>query len=126
MLCIDWGKMFVSVQGGGSWCSRLVLTLNQPINQPKQPTKTDQIAEHVLRQHSYRAPGEDATHGPTEPGILSLLGDRDCKQATAAPVWLRGAAAALAGGRAGGMEEPELLPGADTIEEYYEVGGLFG
>ena len=81
-----------------------------------------QIAEHVLKQHSYRAPGEDATHGPTEPGILALLGDKDCKQVTAAPVWLRGAAAALAGGAAGarGAEEPEALEGADEMDDYYE------
>ncbi|KAI8469933.1 MAG: MCM2/3/5 family-domain-containing protein [Monoraphidium minutum] len=82
--------------------------------------RDQQIAEHVLRQHSYRAAGEDATHGPTEPGILALMGDRDCKQASAAPVWLRGAAAALAGGAARGLEEWEALPGAEDIDEYYE------
>jgi hypothetical protein len=48
---------------------------------------------------------------------------RDCKQAHAAPVWLRGAAAALAGNSARGMEEPESLPGAETIDEFYEVRG---
>jgi DNA replication licensing factor MCM3 len=88
--------------------------------------RDQQIAEHVLRQHSYRAPGEDASHGPTEPGILALLGDRDCKQAAAAPVWLRGAAAALAGGGGRAYEDPEALEGAETIDEYYEVGGGFG
>jgi hypothetical protein len=102
------------------------LTLSPPPPSPPHHNPA-QIAEHVLRQHSYRAPGEDATHGPTEPGILALLGDRDCKQAHAAPVWLRGAAAALAGGGARGMEEPESLPGADTMDEFYEVrhpGGI--
>jgi hypothetical protein len=37
-------------------------------------------------------------------------------------VWLRGAAAALAGGAARGMDEWEALEGADTVDDYYEVG----
>lgn len=51
---------------------------------------------------------------------------RDCKQIHAAPVWLRGAAAALAGGGSRNYEEPESLEGADTIEDFYEVGGTGG
>lgn len=38
------------------------------------------VSSHITRPcplaRSYRAPGEDASHGPTEPGILALLGDK--------------------------------------------------
>lgn len=52
---------------------------------------------------------------------LNLRTLRDCKQTVAAPVWLRGAAAALAGGAGRGLVEWENLEGADTVDEYYEV-----
>ena len=51
----------------------------QPNPTPPRPPQIHphpQIAEHVLRQHSYRAPGEDATRGPQEASILAVMGDR--------------------------------------------------
>lgn len=67
-----------------------------------------QVAEHVLRAHLYRQPGETAEVPPVEPGIMDLLAEAkmagDVKQDGAAPVWLRGGGltrCALGGGGAG-------------------------
>ena len=32
-----------------------------------------QVAEHVLRGHLYRQPGETSETAPTEPGIMDLM-----------------------------------------------------
>lgn len=53
-----------------------------------------QVAEHVLRGHLYRQPGETSETAPTEPGIMDLMAEiklgGDYKRGTAAPVWMKG------------------------------------
>lgn len=53
-----------------------------------------QVAQHVLRGHLYRQPGETSDTPPTEPGIMDLMAEiklnSDYKRASAAPVWLKG------------------------------------
>lgn len=60
---------------------------------PPPPLHT-QVAQHVLRGHLYRQPGETSDAPPTEPGIMDLMAEiklnSDYKRASAAPVWLKG------------------------------------
>lgn len=53
-----------------------------------------QVAQHVLRGHLYRQPGETSDSPPTEPGIMDLMAEiklnSDYKRASSAPVWLKG------------------------------------
>jgi hypothetical protein len=45
---------------------------SQPISQPTRP---HQVAQHVLRGHLYRQPGETSDAAPTEPGIMDLMAE---------------------------------------------------
>ncbi|WIA38104.1 hypothetical protein OEZ86_001466 [Tetradesmus obliquus] len=53
-----------------------------------------EVAEHVLRGHLYRQPGETSETAPTEPGIMDLMAEiklgGDYKKGSGAPVWLKG------------------------------------
>ncbi|WIA17801.1 hypothetical protein OEZ85_009313 [Tetradesmus obliquus] len=75
-----------------------------------------EVAEHVLRGHLYRQPGETSETAPTEPGIMDLMAEiklgGDYKKGSGAPVWLKGgnvlnAHHGAAAGGAGADEWPQ-------------------
>eukprot|EP00775_Hariotina_reticulata_P010232 gene10232-10392_t len=67
-----------------------------------------EVAEHVLRGHLYRQPGENWETPPTEPGIMDLMAEiklaDDYKRGAAAAVWLKGASVLSANHGGGGRK----------------------
>lgn len=57
-------------------------------------TMDKEVAQHVLRGHLYRQPGETSESPPVEPGIMDLMAEikinSDYKRGAEAPVWLKG------------------------------------
>lgn len=91
-----------------------------------------QVAQHVLRGHLYRQPGETSDAPPTEPGIMDLMAEiklnSDYKRAASAPVWLKGGNVLNghhnAAGAAGGAQQedwPEDELGESNIRDLGDI-----